>query len=88
MTGCNFNQALVRAALTLQDERLPARWSVGIVRDVYGRLRGTHKCLIEVAPSHHSTPPAVASSSKASISRADHSQACSDAASGIADSRQ
>lgn len=39
MAGCNFNQALVRAALTLQDERLPARWPVGIVRDVYGRLR-------------------------------------------------
>lgn len=39
MVGCNFNQALVRAALALQDPRLPAQWPVGIVRDIYGRLR-------------------------------------------------
>jgi cellulose biosynthesis protein BcsQ len=39
MNGCKFNQALVRAALALQDERLPAQWPVGIVRDVYGKLR-------------------------------------------------
>lgn len=39
MTGCTFNQALVRATVALQDERLPAQWTVGIVRDVYGRLR-------------------------------------------------
>ena len=39
MTGCNFNQALVRAALALQDDRLPPHWPVGIVRDIYGRLR-------------------------------------------------
>lgn len=39
MSGCKFNEALVRAALLLQDERLPSRWPVGIVRDVYGKLR-------------------------------------------------
>lgn len=39
MSTCNFNQALVRAALVLQDERLPAQWPVSIVRDIYGRLR-------------------------------------------------
>ncbi len=39
MTGCTFNQALARAAVALRDERLPARWPVGIVRDIYGRLR-------------------------------------------------
>lgn len=39
MDGCNFNQALVRAALALQDPRLPPQWPVGIVRDIYGRLR-------------------------------------------------
>jgi cellulose biosynthesis protein BcsQ len=39
MTTCNFNQALVRAALALQDERLPTQWPVAIVRDIYGRLR-------------------------------------------------
>lgn len=38
-TACNFNQALGRAALALQDERLPAQWPVAIVRDIYGRLR-------------------------------------------------
>jgi cellulose biosynthesis protein BcsQ len=39
MNGCKFNEALVRAALALQDERLPPQWPVGIVRDVYGKLR-------------------------------------------------
>jgi hypothetical protein len=39
MSGCKFNEALVRAALALQDERLPPQWPVGIVRDVYGKLR-------------------------------------------------
>jgi cellulose biosynthesis protein BcsQ len=39
MTGCTFNQALVRAAVALQDERLPPQWPVGVVRDIYGRLR-------------------------------------------------
>lgn len=39
MAGCTFNQALVLAALAAQDARLPAQWSVGVVRDVYGRLR-------------------------------------------------
>lgn len=39
MNACKFNEALVRAALALQDERLPPQWSVGIVRDVYGKLR-------------------------------------------------
>ena len=39
MNGCKFNQALVHAALALQDEALPAQWPVGIVRDVYGKLR-------------------------------------------------
>ena len=39
MNACKFNEALVRAALALQDERLPPRWPVGIVRDVYGKLR-------------------------------------------------
>ena len=39
MAGCSFNQALVRAALVLQDESLPANWPIGIVRDIYGRLR-------------------------------------------------
>ena len=36
---CNFNQALVRAALALQDARLPPELPVAIVRDIYGRLR-------------------------------------------------
>ncbi|MCM8596140.1 KGGVGR-motif variant AAA ATPase [Accumulibacter sp.] len=39
MTGCTFNQALLRAAVALQDEGLPPEWPVGIVRDIYGRLR-------------------------------------------------
>ncbi len=39
MNACKFNEALVRAALALQDERLPPQWQVGIVRDVYGKLR-------------------------------------------------
>ena len=39
MDGCNFNQALFRAALALEDQRLPSQWPVSIVRDVYGRLR-------------------------------------------------
>lgn len=39
MSRCKFNEALVRAALALQDERLPPQWPVGIVRDVYGKLR-------------------------------------------------
>ncbi len=39
MKACKFNEALVRAALALQDERLPPQWPVGIVRDVYGKLR-------------------------------------------------
>ena len=39
MNACKFNEALVRAALALQDEQLPPQWSVGIVRDVYGKLR-------------------------------------------------
>jgi cellulose biosynthesis protein BcsQ len=39
MNACKFNEALVRAALALQDERLPPQWPVGIVRDVYGKLR-------------------------------------------------
>lgn len=39
MDGCNFNQALVRAALAVQDQCLPIEWPVGIVRDIYGRLR-------------------------------------------------
>lgn len=39
MNTCKFNEALVRAALALQDERLPPQWPVGIVRDVYGKLR-------------------------------------------------
>lgn len=39
MNGCKFNEALVRAALALQDERLPRQWPVRIVRDVYGKLR-------------------------------------------------
>ena len=39
MKTCKFNEALVRAAQALQDERLPSRWPVGIVRDIYGKLR-------------------------------------------------
>lgn len=39
MNACKFNEALVRAALALQDKRLPPQWPVGIVRDVYGKLR-------------------------------------------------
>lgn len=39
MNKCTFNEALVRAAQALQDDRLPTQWSVGIVRDVYGKLR-------------------------------------------------
>ena len=39
MNACKFNEALVRAALALQDVRLPPQWQVGIVRDVYGKLR-------------------------------------------------
>lgn len=39
MNACKFNEALVRAALALQDNRLPPQWPVGIVRDVYGKLR-------------------------------------------------
>lgn len=39
MNTCKFNEALVRAALVLQDERLPLKWPIGIVRDVYGKLR-------------------------------------------------
>ena len=39
MDGCNFNQALVRASLSVQDQRLPPQWPVRIVRDIYGRLR-------------------------------------------------
>ena len=39
MDGCNFNQALVRAALALLDDRLPPQWPIRIVRDVYGKLR-------------------------------------------------
>lgn len=39
MNVCKFNEALARAALALQDEHLPPQWSVGIVRDVYGKLR-------------------------------------------------
>ena len=39
MIACKFNQALERAALALQDQRLPPQWPVGIVRDIYGRLR-------------------------------------------------
>ncbi len=39
MIECNFNQALVRASLALQDPRLPGNWPIGIIRDIYGRLR-------------------------------------------------
>ena len=39
MKACKFNEALVRAALALQDPRLPTQWPIGIVRDVYGKLR-------------------------------------------------
>ena len=34
-----FNEALRLAAETTKDERLPVKWPVGVVRDIYGRLR-------------------------------------------------
>ena len=39
MKPLRFNQALRQAAEATQDARLPARWPVLLVRDVYGRLR-------------------------------------------------
>ena len=39
MKTLRFNQALRQAAEATQDARLPERWPVLLVRDVYGRLR-------------------------------------------------
>ncbi|MEI8325247.1 MAG: AAA family ATPase [Betaproteobacteria bacterium] len=39
MNTLRFNQALRQAAVASQDERLPARWPVLLVRDIYGRIR-------------------------------------------------
>ena len=39
MGHLRFNQALRVAAAATKDDRLPAQWPVGVVRDIYGRLR-------------------------------------------------
>lgn len=59
MAGCTFNQALVRAALALQDDRLPAQWPVGIVRDIYGRLRFAIDAWRPLAQGEHAEEPRV-----------------------------
>lgn len=44
MTTIRFHDALRRAALALQDPRLPADRPVRIIRDIYGRLRFAVDC--------------------------------------------
>lgn len=39
MTAIRFNQALQIAARAATDPTLPGQWPVGLIRDVYGRLR-------------------------------------------------
>ena len=39
MNAVRFNEALRLAAIAATSESLPAQWPVGLVRDVYGRLR-------------------------------------------------
>jgi cellulose biosynthesis protein BcsQ len=51
MTTIRFHDALRRAALALQDQRLPADPPVRIIRDVYGRLRFAIDCAAEEFPS-------------------------------------
>ncbi|MDD5296217.1 MAG: AAA family ATPase [Rhodocyclaceae bacterium] len=46
-----FNDALLLAAHQLHDAALPAQWSVGVIRDVFGRIRLVVNCDADAYPA-------------------------------------